>query len=265
LTPVLLFFGGNGHCAGRLAPARAALARMAAAGTIAPFEIVEVPYPGFEDRPPARDGRAFLATLAEAVASCGFGRNDVTVYGTGIGALFAVTLRAQEGLGGARRLVLQGPVLWGLERRWMPRLARAGLAPVLPSLFARRAFQWHFVRRHFVAPPMREVRDAFFDGYARCAAAADLFRWCGPGWLRGVERAAARRPDLLAGVEVWWGGRDRVVAPRELRWTEEALGVRWPERTIEHWGHYPMIDDPEGWLRAVAATVDRAPAVMIAG
>ena len=258
--PTLLFLGGNGHSAARLASVRAVLDPM---GPAAPFELVDLSYPGFEGRPSASDRHAFLDACARA-ASPVIARDDVLVYATGIGALFAVTLRAQRRLG-ARPLVLQGPVLWGLERRWMPRLARAGLASVIPRALAWPAFQEHFVRRHFVAPLAAHVRSGFFDGYARGAATADLFRWCAPPWLREVESAVTRDRHTLDGVEVWWGARDRVVDPSELRWTERALGVRWPERTFATWGHYPMIDDAEGWVRAVASTTAQTgTAVMIA-
>jgi hypothetical protein len=262
VKPVVLFFGGNGHSSARLQPARAALERMAAAGAITPFDLVEVPYPGFEGRPRASDAPALLAALADATAFASH-RRGVVAHATGIGALFAVTLRAQGALAGIP-LVLQGPVLWGLERRWMPRLARAGLAPVIPLLFRARAFQRHFIRRHFAVPPPPDVQSAFFDGYARGTATADLFRWCTPAWLRAVEKAARERPGSLDRVQVWWGGRDAVVAAAELRWTEAALDVRWPERTFPHWGHYPMIEDPEGWVQAVAATLAGETPVMIA-
>jgi hypothetical protein len=254
----VLFFGGNGHGAARLAPSRAALERL---GTAAPFALVEVAYPGFEGQPRASSLGEFLDACAHA-ASPVVTRDDVLVYATGIGALFAVTLRAQRRLG-PHPLVLQGPVLWGLEHRWLPRLARAGLAPLIPRLFRWPSFQRDFVRRHFVATLNDAARSEFFDGYARCAATADLFRWFGPTWLREIERIVARDPSALENVEVWWGGRDRVVGPSELRWTERALGVRWPERTFADWGHYPMIDDPEGWVRAVAATARTEPAVRI--
>jgi len=257
--PAVLFFGGNGHCAARLAAVRAVLDRM---GPAAPFELLALPYPGFEGRPSASDREAFLDACARA-ASDVIAREDVLVYATGIGALFAVTLRAQRRLG-AHPLVLQGPVLWGLERRWMPRLARAGLAPLIPRLFGWSWFQRDFVRRHFLTAPDEATRSGFFDGYAQCATAADLFRWCGPSWLREVERTAACDPGTLHGALVWQGADDRVVGPPELRWTERALGVRWPKRTFAAWGHYPMIDDPEGWVRAVAATVPAGPAVRIA-
>jgi hypothetical protein len=249
----VVFFGGNGHAAARLAGARAVLDRLATADAGAPFELVEAPYPAFEGRPRARDLPEFLATVSDAVRLHVEGQPDVWVYATGIGSLLALAIRLRGGLGEAP-LVLQGPVLWGLEHRWMPRLARAGAARAIGWLLAQRAFQRRFARRHFVVPPSPDVREAFFDGYARCPASADLFRWCGPQWLRELESAAAPRPAALERVEVWWGGPDRVVGPAELRWTEEALGVRWPERTFPEWGHYPMLDDPEGWVRALAAS-----------
>ena len=255
---ILLFFGGNGHGAARLAPARAALERMGAA---APFELVEIAYPGFEGRPRASSREEFLDACAHASGPV-VARGDILVYATGIGALLAVTLRAQRRLG-PHPLVLQGPVLWGLEHRWMPRLARAGLAPLIPRLLTSRWFQRDFVRRHFVTALDEAARSSFFDGYAQCATAADLFRWCAPSWLREVEDTVARDPSAVENVEVWWGARDRVVDPSELRWTERALGVRWPERTFTEWGHYPMIDDPSGWVRALAATARTEPAVRI--
>jgi hypothetical protein len=219
----------------------------------APFELVDAAYPGFEGRPSAPDSRAFLDACASAAAPT-IARGDALVYATGIGALFAVTLRAQGRLGTCP-LLLQSPVLWGLEHRWMPRVARAGLAPLIPRLFAWPPFQRHFVRRHFVAALDAGARSAFFDGYARCAATADLFRWCGPSWLRELESAMAGDGGAFDGAFVWWGGLDRVVGPSELKWTARAIGVRWPERTFEAWGHYPMIDDPEVWVRTLAETV----------
>jgi pimeloyl-ACP methyl ester carboxylesterase len=73
----------------------------------------------------------------------------------------------------------------------------------------------------------------------------------------------AARDAWRSGIEVWWGGRDRVVAPAELDTLGPAAGARWPERRFPAWVHYPMLDDPEGWVRAVAATVARTAPVMI--
>ena len=39
---------------------------------------------------------------------------------------------------------------------------------------------------------------------------------------------------------------------RTLAWTEQALDVHWPVSIFPSWGHYPMMDEPEEWVRAVS-------------
>jgi pimeloyl-ACP methyl ester carboxylesterase len=238
----VLFLGGNGHCAARLDPARTA----ASARGIA---IDEVPYPGFEARARVPSLDAFLDAIA-AVPS-----DAPLVYATGIGGLLALGLRAR-GQWRDRRLLLQAPVLWGLERRWMPRLMRVPPVRYLgAALFSTEWFRGHFVRRYFQRSLSREERAAFFEGYARCPALVDLFAWITPAWLRELERRFATNRAALDGVDVWWGARDRVVTVQELRWTQAALGVSWPLQIFPGWGHYPMIDVPEEWAAALAAVV----------
>ncbi|HSS47720.1 MAG TPA: hypothetical protein VLX28_02125, partial [Thermoanaerobaculia bacterium] len=67
----------------------------------------------------------------------------------------------------------------------------------------------------------------------------------------------AARPEALDGIEIWWGAQDRVVTLQELAWTREVLplGERWPVRVFPEWGHYPMIDGPEGWAEELARAV----------
>lgn len=251
-TPArVLFFGGNGHCAARLAAARRFL----------PGEIAldEAPYPGFEDRSRAASFRDFHGRITDFHGPSA----PALVYGTGIGGLLALCLRARGELIGTP-LLLQGPVLWGLERRWMPRLMRFRPAQAaLLRVFATAAFQRRFVRKYFTHPPGPGTAAAFFDGYARCKAAPDLFAWLTPALLRALERDLAAQPGALDKVQVWWGGRDRVVSLQELEWTKAALGIgdRWPVRIFPGWGHYPQIDEPEGWARALTDAVAEAGAV----
>ncbi len=248
-TPVIAFLGGNGHSSWRLAAARDALAEGIARGEIAPMRLEEARYPGFEDRPAATDLCSFLATTAETLQA------PSLVLATGIGGLLALCLRSAGHLE-AVPLVLHAPVLWGLERRWMPRLVRAsGLARLLPALFRTRAYQRRFVRRQFLGELSDEQRRAFFDGYARCAAFADLFQWLTPALLRTLEQRFAAHPARLDRIRVWWGSEDRVVGREELSVTEAALGRRFPLEVFEGWGHYPMIEDPQGFIRALAAEV----------
>jgi pimeloyl-ACP methyl ester carboxylesterase len=242
----VLFLGGNGHCSARLAPARPALAA-------AQVDLVELLYPGFDGRPRANDLEAFLQGVSEQ-AKTAVG-NGAVVYATGIGGLIALCLRARGDLLRAP-LLLQAPVLWGLERRLMPRLMRLRVARAAASrLFATAAFQRRFVRRHFMRATSDETRAAFFEGYARCAAFPDLVAWFTPGFLRHLGTRLVEKPETLQRVSVWWGGRDRIVTTDELRLTEASLGTTWPLRVFPDWGHYPMIDDPDGWARALRAEV----------
>jgi len=242
------FLGGNGHCAARVAASRSALAKDG-------IELADVRYPGFEGRERAADLEALLRSVSDEIAAVA---DAGLVYATGIGGLIALCLRARgEWLDVP--LLLQAPVLWGLERRLMPRLMRRGVAQALVGrVFATRMFQRRFVRRHFARPPSAEMRSAFFEGYARCAALPDLFAWFTPRLLRELEGHLRDRPEAVQDIEVWWGGRDRVVSPRELAWTEEALGVKWPLRVFSGWGHYPMIDEAGAWSQAVCSRAMRA-------
>jgi Alpha/beta hydrolase family len=248
MTPLHIdFLGGNGHCAARLAPARAFLGGV---------ELDEIPYPGFEDRPRAGSLEELLAVISLHLRRT----SPAIVYATGIGGLLALCLRARGELIGAP-LLLQAPVLWGLERRWLPRLMRFGMArQAIGKVFATPAFQRRFAKRHFTSLPPPALLADFFAGYARCPAAPDLFAWFDAPLLRSLERDLTARPAALDEVQIWWGGRDRVVPLRELEWTREALalGDRWPVRVFPAWGHYPMIDDPAGWARELIRDVAAA-------
>lgn len=251
-TPVgrVIFLGGNGHCAARLVPARQAMARLAGAEACRPFEVAEVAYPGFEGREPAADFEAFVAEVARQIAAARAPRE--LLYATGAGGLIALAARAR----GAADLpiLLQAPVLWGAETRRFPGWMR------LPGMAAlgRRAVGWpilrgRFSRRCLLRPLPEEIRRDFFRGYARCRAFAQIFAWLNASLLRSLEASFAASPALLERIEVWWGAQDRVVTTEELRLTASALKTAWPLREFPAWGHYPMIDDPESWVREISA------------
>jgi pimeloyl-ACP methyl ester carboxylesterase len=238
----VVFLGGNGHCAARVAAVRPVLATDG-------IDLTDVGYPGFEGRRRAADLEVFLRTVSDGIAAAA---EASLVYATGIGGLIALCLRVRGELRDVP-LILQAPVLWGLERRLMPRLMRRRFARALVGrVFSTRMFQRRFVRRHFTRPPSVEMQSAFFDGYARCAALPDLFAWLTPRLLRELDEGLRQTPAAVRDIEVWWGGRDRIVTPRELAWTEGALRLKWPLRVFPGWGHYPMIDEPEAWAQAVS-------------
>jgi hypothetical protein len=261
----VIFMGGNGHASGRLEPARGALAELTESRARPPFTLVDVPYPGFEDRPRAGSFDEFLLAVAASIrppsndrADRDEGAGTSIIYASGIGGLLALCLRARGEIADVP-LLLQAPVLWGLARRLMPRVMRMGLAQIaLRRAFASSLFQARFARKHFRRPPDPEVRARFFEGYARCSALPDFFAWLTPELLGRLEADFAARPEALGRIAIWWGERDTIVPVKELAWTEAALGVRWPVRLFPAWGHYPMIDDPSGWVRALSDAVESA-------
>jgi len=242
----IFFLGGNGHCAARIAAARRSLTAQTAGALV----LCDFPYPGFEGRPRAASLDDFLEAVAGPIEAAG---ETAAVYCTGIGGLFLLCLRARGRLLGVPA-VMQGAVLWGLETRAFPKAMRA--LPLLPgaarSLFRYYWFQERFLAKHFREPLSAEMRALFFDGYARCAAFEDQFRWLTPGLLRELESAFRADPAKLDGIHAWWGDGDTVVGLDELRVTEARLGHTFSLRTLPGWGHYPYLDDPEGWAAALA-------------
>lgn len=242
----VVFLGGNGHATRRLDRAR-----RECDGAL---DLEDAPYPGFEGRERAPSLERFLDVVARFVEE----RETRLVYATGIGGLFAIALRASGALRNTP-ILLQGPVLWGLEMRLMPRLLRHLPAErIIQALFGSPAYQRRFARRHFEGPLEPEELRAFFEGYASCRAVGDMFAWLTPALLRDLEARLAARPGALAAIDVWWGGRDGVVSPEELAITERALRFRFPLRVIPRWGHYPMLDDPVGWATMLRDAVARA-------
>lgn len=252
MTRRVIYLGGNGHSAMRLTGARTALASLS--GELR-FELIDVPYPGFEGRPRSPELGVFLNALAESIREASVGAERRIVYATGIGGLLALCLRARGAL--PSKLILQGAVLWGLERRWMPWLMRSRVVRAcFQSLFRAAWFRRRFVRKQFERPLSEEEQNAFFEGYARCSAATDLFDWIRPDLLRRLESDFEAQPELLQEIDAWWGGADRVVGLSELQTTEKALHIRLPLRTFPDWGHYPMIDVPDHWIRTLADALE---------
>jgi pimeloyl-ACP methyl ester carboxylesterase len=245
----VLFFGGNGHASVRLERVRSRLLERTP-----PIQLVDVPYPGFEGRKPADSLQSFLGEIERF---CKRQSRARAALATGIGGLIALTMRARACL--PFPLILEAPVLWGLTKRWFPRLMRwAPVRRAIAEAFRRRSFQKLFVRRYFRSTPSPELTARFFEGYAICPAFEQFFEWFTPAWLRELEGQFPAHSGSLEDIYVWWGAKDRVVDLGEIRATERALGVRWPVKVFDGWGHYPMIDVPEEWAQALVDAVASA-------
>lgn len=245
--PSVLFLPGNGHDPVRLERVRE---EIQAAGR--PFELVEAPYPqaaSFQD---------LLDQLVSRHADWSAAHPGGLIYATGIGGLVALSLRAR-GAFTDHPIVIQGAVLWGLEKRWFPRIMRLpGMPYLLAWAFRRQRIQARFQRHHFLTEPDPEWLRRFFAGYGDAGSFAAWFDWLTPGLLRELETQLKARPAALERLEAWWGELDSVVGPQELRVTERALGATIPVRSFPDWAHYPMIDDPAGWVREVSRAVEGA-------
>ncbi len=255
----VLFLPGNGHASVRLNPARTALESLAPERR---FALTELPYP---------IEATFDATLAavarradawrEGCRGDGSAPERRLIMATGIGGLVALALRASGRLL-EDRLVLQGPVLWGLEQRRFPRLMRLGIGPFKPGpqllvqALKLPALRRRFAAKHFVRDMDPEFIKAFFAGYLSPQEFAAWFRWLTPDLLRSLERKLPSVPGALVNLELWWGERDHVVGLDELARTERALGRQLPCRRFPDWGHYPMIQDPGGWVREVVCALE---------
>ncbi len=255
MTRPVLHLGGNGHASARLDRARVALAARCPL-----IELVDLAYPGFEGRPGAGSLGAFLDALAGQVRA--LPAPPVGAFGSGIGALIALGLRARGELAGVP-LVLGGPVLWGLEHRAFPRLLRAfpPARGLLRLAFGLGPFRRRFAREHFETMPDGRTLARFFEGYERCSAFGPFFDWFGPPLLRSLERDLRANPEGLERITIWLGGRDRVVGRLEVEATARALGVSLPVVEFEGWGHYPMIDVPEEWADALCLSLAPARSV----
>ncbi len=242
MTQRTLFLGGNGHCAARLRPARAAIVEHAV-----PLALIDMRYPGFERRACAPDFDAFLDAIAETVDR---ERPDL-IYGTGIGGFFALALRSRGDLAGTP-ILLHGAVLWGLEQRLFARSMRGPLPHLLHLALRTPLARRRFRKKHLPAGIDPELELAFFEGYGNCRAFPDFFRWMRSPLLRTLEARFRSNPAALADIEVWWSGRDGVVGLEELRVTERALGVEFPTRQFADWAHYPMLEDPLGWVQELS-------------
>ena len=257
LMRVVLFFGAIGPRGARLAAARAVLDGM---GKGAPFEIVEIPYPDSRAGPPLRS-RGFSSTRAPAPPPLGPRARTCSCTQPASAHLRGRPARAAS----PRRhpLVLQGPVLWASSGAGCRESREAGLAPRHTACSPGPPSNAVSSAGTSSRPLTRDVTSAFFAGYARCAATADLFGLCRPSCCATSREWPRATPPRSPGSRSGGEARSHRGSRRSCGWTTRAIGVRWSEHTFASWGHYPMIDDAEAGVRALAATATTGPAVRI--
>ncbi len=199
--------------------------------------------PGFSGRPlPA--GKTTMTTFTDAVIEeLESVQSPRILLGHGIGGAITIDVVAQrpdlvDGL------ILHAPVAANLESRLFPK--------VMQSMFIRRA-----AKRIISSWPMRKVAsrlifakapqpyvERFLAEYRRADAFEVMFDLLTAGWYESL-------PVLTVPSVVLWGEKDRVLQVEQAEAVEKKLAD--VSRHIEpSWGHYPMIEQPEDYARALA-------------
>jgi len=201
--------------------------------------------PGFGGRPlGAVDGVSGLAAaLREELVALPRPR---VVLGHGIGGSVALELLCNEP-DLADGLVLHAPVGTRLDTRWFPRLLR--------PQWVRRAVQLGISSR-LLRPLWRRtlVRDVpapwdaeFLAAYADAEAFGAMFDWLTADWFDAL-------PSVQLPAVLLWGSDDRVLGADQRADYHRLLPAA-GERTVDGWGHFPMLADPAGYAREVATLV----------
>jgi pimeloyl-ACP methyl ester carboxylesterase len=214
------------------------------------LEVVTPELPGFGARGGAAVEGLTMADYAREVAACvrACPRPRV-LLGHGIGGSFALAaLQLDADL--VDGVVLHAPVGADLDTRRFPKLMR--------PRWVRRMVQWGLAsrwsrpwlrRRLFVEPNdlPAEVEARFFGDYRRCSAFGHVFDLITADWFRSLR--AVPVPAVLL-----WGLGERVLAPSQA----ERFLVPLPSaelRTVEGWGHFPMLESPAAYAEVVVETV----------
>ena len=198
--------------------------------------------PGFGGRPLGEvDG---VGGLAEALhAELPDTDEPVVLLGHGIGGSVALELLARhpEAVDG---LVLHAPVGTRLDTRWFPRLMSPGWVRRAVQLAISSPLLRPALRRTIVRGIPQPWADDFLAAYADAEAFGAMFDWLTSDWFDSLP------PRPLPAV-LLWGSDDRVLGA-DQRADYHALLPEATERTVQGWGHFPMLTDPDHDAEVVA-------------
>lgn len=207
-----------------------------------------VTLPGFGDVP-ADATLVTVADYADRLARL-LPDSDVVLLGHGIGGSIALDLVSRRP-GIARGLILHAPVGAHLDSRLFPKL----MATDVVRNLVKRAITLRPLRpllhRVFFPNGVPEPhRSAFFDGYRRCEAFAQMFDIITVAWFDGLE------PITDTPVGLLWGEEDRVLkAGHTSQFEAKAPGAI--TEIVPGWDHFPMLEQPAAYAHVIAGLVGR--------
>lgn len=228
-TASLLLVHGNGggtfrfnRCLERFSPA---------------IEVVVAPtLPGFYPEPVddrLKTFRDYAVSLLPYLADL---PRPITALGTGIGGSLLLEL-LQHHPESIDRLILHAPVGAHLDKRLFPKLlALPGVAKLAQSLIGHPFLQGLWTRLFFEERLPADFLTEFFRGYRCCKVFGQMFRLINEDWWNSL------RP-LDTPAVIMWGARERLLTVDQ----KDPFLTLLPQATvevIEHWRHFPMIEQP---------------------
>lgn len=198
--------------------------------------------PGFAGRP-LPSGPVTMSTFVDALVEDLEAIDDKRVLlGHGIGGaivLDAAAMRPDLVDG----IILHAPVAANLESRLFPKVmssmaVRRAAKAVISSLPVRK-----IASRVIMAKAPQDYVERFLGEYRRAEAFEVMFDLLTAEWFDKL-------PTLVTPATLLWGERDRIVQVVQAEAVEKKFST--VTRHIEdHWGHYPMIEQPAEYADVV--------------
>lgn len=146
-------------------------------------------------------------------------------------------------------VILHAPVAANLESRLFPKVMqsmaiRRAAKATISSLPVRK-----IASRFIMANAPQAYVERFLGEYRRAEAFEVMFDLLTPEWFDGL-------PQIETPAVLLWGERDRIVQVVQSEAVEKKFTT--VSRHIEdHWGHYPMIEQPAEYAKVVSSIADQ--------
>ena len=199
--------------------------------------------PGFAGRP-LPSGDVTMATFVDAVIDdleSIDGKRLLLGHGIGGAIVLDAAAKRPDLVDG---LILHAPVAANLETRLFPK--------VMSSMFVRKAAKAtissfpvrKIASRFIMATAPQAYVERFLGEYRRADAFEVMFDLLTAEWFDAL-------PTLEMPAVLLWGERDRIVQVVQAEAVEKKFST--VSRHIEdHWGHYPMIEQPDEYASVVS-------------
>ena len=167
------------------------------------------------------------------------------LLGTGIGGSLILEF-LQHYPQEADRVILHAPVGAFLDRRRFPKLLRLpGVAYTAKNMVGHPAFRYFWKRLFFETTlPPAFIRE-FFQGYLYCQSFGQMFQLINQEWFDSLT------PMSTPGA-ILWGARERLLSIDQKDPFLNLL-ANTEMKTLKHWRHFPMVEQPEEFAEQVEA------------